>query len=97
MAILGATGEPGDAARLGIEGWHYLVAFALAMAAGSLVILWLADFVSRVLCARTAVYLLMRREVDKEPLTSLRTAPRGRGPLGAAEAGFVEVSKVEGP
>jgi hypothetical protein len=59
------------------------------------VIIWLADVVSRILCARTAVYLAIRHEVDREPITSLRTVPRGPGHQGANEAGFVERSCVE--
>ena len=97
FAVLGSTGEPVDAERLGLVWYHYLLALALAMAAGSLVILWLADTVSRILCARTAVYLTLRNEIDKVPLTTLRTVSRGTPALTADEAGFVEISKVEDP
>jgi hypothetical protein len=96
LAVLGAGGRPPDAARLGIAAPDYVVAAALAFAAGSLVVLWLADLASRVVCARTAVYLLLRREVDHVPVSHLRTAPRRPAHQGAAEAGFTEVARIEG-
>ena len=56
---------------------HYVVAFVLALAAGSLVILWLADLVSRVCCARMGVYLL---------------TPPGGGPRAAHRAAHAAAS-----
>jgi len=97
FAILRAAGEPPDAARLGIAPHDYLVAFVLALGAGSLVVLWLADLVSRVYCARMGVYLIRRQEVDRVPTTALHTPSRRPGHLTADEAGFIEVGRVEAP
>lgn len=95
LAILGATGTPADAERLGITTPDYVVAFVFALGAGSLVILWLADLVSRLCCARTAVYLLLRRVIDHVPVDRLRTAPHTSGHRSAEEAGFVEVERID--
>jgi hypothetical protein len=94
LAILGASGAPADAARLGIADHDYVVAAVIALGVGSLAILWLADLVSRVCCARTAVYLLLRRDVDRVPPTTLRTAPHHPGHQGPREAGFVEMGRI---
>ena len=97
LAILEAAGTPADAARLGVLRQDYVVAFVLALAAGSLVVLWLADLVSRVCCARMGVYLLRRQEVDRVPPNTLHTPSRRPGHLSADEAGFIEVGRVEAP
>lgn len=94
LAVLSATGTPPDAARLDLGFGHYVLATGLALAAGSLAILWLADFVSRVICARTGVYLLLRQQVDRVPLDRLRTASRSKAPLASKAAGFTEVGRV---
>ncbi len=95
LAILQEGGPPPDALRLGLEPYHWAVAVAIALVAGSLAILWFADFVSRVCCARVGVYLLTRHAIDRVPVTELRTAPRARAHVGSAEAGFVEIGRVE--
>ncbi len=95
LAILRAAGPPPDAARLGVASYDYVVAFALALGAGSLVILWLADLVSRICCARMGVYLVRRHEVDRVAPTTLHTPSRSPGHLTADEAGFIEVGRVE--
>lgn len=74
-AIWKAFGAPLDADRLGIEWGDYVLAMATALGAGSLALLWLADFVSRTLTARVAVYLLLRREVEDLPFHRLRAVP----------------------
>ena len=94
LAVLKEGGIPSDAARLGVAWTDVVVAIALALVGGALAILWFADLVSRVLCARTATYLWMRRAVDGTPISELRTAPRGPGHATAEQAGFVEVSRV---
>lgn len=97
LAILSAAGRPDDFERLGIGPTDYLVALVLALCAGSLVILWLADLVSRVACARVGIYLLRRQEVDRIPPATLHTPSRRPGHLSADEAGFIEVGRVEAP
>ena len=97
LAILQAAGEPADAVRLGIAPPDYLVALVLALGAGSLVILWFADLVSRIGCARVGIYLLRRQEVDRVASTTLHTPSRRPGHLSADEAGFIEVGRVEAP
>jgi hypothetical protein len=74
-AIWKAFGAPMDADRLGIGWGDYVLALAMALGAGSLALLWLADFVSRMLTARVAVYLLLRREVEDVPFHRLRAVP----------------------
>ncbi len=74
-AIWKAFGAPIDADRLGIEWGDYVLAMATALGAGTLVLLWLADFVSRALTARVAVYLLLRRELEDLPFHRLRAVP----------------------
>ena len=96
-AILKAMGEPPDAARLGISSADYAVAGAMALAFGLLVVVWLADLISRVVCARTAVYLILRRDVDGVPTDRVRTQPEFAGPQAAEGAGFVEVARVGEP
>ncbi len=93
-AILGAMGAPHDADRLGIGAMDYVVALTMVLAFGGLVVLWIADWVSRVACARVAVYLLLRRDTDHVPADQLRTPPRATGHQGPEEAGFVEVARV---
>ena len=66
----------------------------VAIAFAGLVAMWLADLVCRVVCARTGVYLLLRRAIDGAPVDSLRTGPQQRGPEDAAAAGFIEVNRV---
>jgi hypothetical protein len=95
-AILAAMGPPPDAARLGVGALDYAAAAALALAGGGLAALWLADLASRAACARVAVYLLLRRELDRTPIETLATPPRREGPLAPGEAGFEEVGRVEG-
>ncbi|MHC5011577.1 MAG: hypothetical protein ACYTG6_11610, partial [Planctomycetota bacterium] len=90
LAVLDAAGMPPDAARLGVTMGDVILAVVLAMAAGLLLALWLADLCSRLSCARMAVYLLLRRDIDRVPLDRLRTRPQGRTHQGAEEAGFVE-------
>jgi hypothetical protein len=93
-AVLGASGSPADADRLGVGLGDQLVAGAIALAAGGLAALWLADLISRVLCARVGAYLVLRQEIDGVPTNALRTAPRATGHLTAEEAGFVEVTRI---
>jgi len=93
-AVLGAMGTPLDADRLGIGAMDYVVALTMVLAFGGLIVLWIADWVSRVSCARVAVYLLLRRDTDHVPPDQLRTQPRASGHQDAEEAGFVEVTRV---
>jgi hypothetical protein len=58
------------------------------------VALWVADAVTRVLCARVGAFLALRQEIDRVPADRLRTAPVARGRVGAEEAGFVEVERI---
>jgi hypothetical protein len=95
-AILGATGTPSDASRLHLGAFDYALAAVIALAVGGLAALWLADLVSRVICARVGAYLVLRRDVDGVPPASLRTPPKVPGHRGAEEAGFVEVGRIEG-
>lgn len=99
-AILGAMGTPADADRLGLGWTDYLVAVVVAIVFAGLTAMWLADLVSRVVCARTGVYLLLRRAIDGAPVDSLRTGPQnsgheGTGQEGAEAAGFIEVNRIE--
>ena len=71
-----------------------LAALTLALVVGGLAALWLADLVSRVLCARVGAYLALRRLIDRVAPTELRTAPAATGRLSAEAAGFVEVDRV---
>ena len=71
-----------------------LAASTLALVVGGLVALWLADLVTRVLCARVGAYLALRRAIDRVPITDLRTAGADKGRLDAEAAGFVEVDRV---
>ena len=93
-AVLAAGGTPPDADRLGLGfGDHLAAAVALAVLAGY-VLYVLADFVSRVVCARSAVYLLTRRERDHVPVQVLRAAPRVREATRPEDAGFEEVARL---
>ena len=94
-AILQAFGAPPDADRLGVLGTDYLVAGVVVLGVCALSVLWLADLVTRIQCARTAVYLLLRHDIDQVPLTELRTPPRIQTSRSAEEAGFVEVGRIE--
>ena len=92
-ALWAAGGTPPDAARLGVTWTDRLGAWAgLGLVAG-FALLWLADLVSRVACARSAVYLLTRRSVDGDPLSDLRASPQPLAATTAEEAGFVEVQR----
>lgn len=86
LGSLGTGGEPPLA--------DLLPGLALAALAGGLVALWLADAVTRVLCARVGAFLALRQEIDKVPADRLRTAPVARGRVDAEEAGFVEVARI---
>jgi len=94
FAVLQATGRPPDAARLGVVPTDYLVAVALALGTGTLLLLWLADLVSRICCARAGVYLVLRHEIDRVALSTLHTPSRRPRHLTADEAGFIEVGRV---
>ncbi len=93
-AILSAFGEPPDAARLGIRAGDYAVAVAAALVAGGCLALWLADLVSRAICARVGAYLALRQAVDRVPADELRTPSAASPRLDAEAAGFVEVARV---
>lgn len=93
-AIVKAMGTPPDAARMGLGVFDYALALALVAALAVLLGLWLADLITRVVCARCAVYLLMRRELDGVPLRTLRVAPQGQRHRNAEAAGFVEVDRI---
>ncbi len=71
-----------------------LASMTFALVIGGLAALWLADLVSRVLCARVGAYLALRRSIDRIAPAELRTAPVSRGRLGPEAAGFVEVDRV---
>lgn len=71
-----------------------LAALTLALVVGGLAALWLADLVTRVLCARVGAYLALRRAIDRVAPTELRTVPAHAGRLGPEAAGFVEVDRV---
>ena len=71
-----------------------LAASTLALVVGGLVAMWLADLVTRVLCARVGAYLALRRSIDRVPFGELRTAGVDKGRLDAEAAGFVEVDRV---
>jgi hypothetical protein len=94
LAVLEAGGPPGDAARLDLGAADYGLAAALAALALGLLVLWLADLVTRVVCARSAVFLRLREEVDGVAADRLRTPARGERALTAEQAGFVEVGRV---
>jgi hypothetical protein len=94
-AVVGALGRPADAERLGVNGFDLAAAGALVLAGAVLVALWLADLASRLACARTAAYLVLRRAVDRVPCDVIRTPPRVSGPLTAEAAGFTEIARVE--
>jgi len=95
-AILAAMGTPPDAARLGLTWGDYLLAFVLAVLLFVLLATWLADLISRCVCARTAVYLLARRRIDGVERATLRTAPAAPDFQDAEAAGFVEVARIGG-
>lgn len=76
------------------EAGTVIAATTLALVVGGIAALWLADLVSRVLCARVGVYLALRRTIDRLPPTHLRTAASATGRLDAEAAGFVEVDRV---
>lgn len=97
MAVVGALGTPADAQRLHVTGFDTAAAAALLLCGVALAALWLADLWSRIACARTAAYLVVRHAVDGVPPDVLRTPPPGVGPSTAAEAGFVEVARVGAP
>lgn len=84
---LGAGGAAPDVGTV-------LAASTLALVVGGLAALWLADLVTRVLCARVGAYLALRRAVDRVPFSALRTAGTDKGRLDAEAAGFVEVDRV---
>jgi hypothetical protein len=94
-AVVGALGRPADGERLGVTGFDVAAAAALVLACVVLVALWLADLASRIACARTAAYLVLRRAVDRVPCDVIRTPPRVAGPLTPEAAGFTEVARVE--
>jgi hypothetical protein len=94
-AVVGALGRPADAERLGVTGFDVAAAAALLLAGAVLAALWLADLASRLACARTAAYLILRRAIDRVPCDQLRTPPRLPGPLSAEAAGFTEIARVE--
>ena len=94
-AILGARGQPDDAARLGITFGDYLFAGVVSLLLFLLLVRWLADLVTRVICARCATYLVLRREIDLVPIDVLSTAPAVSPFRTAEEAGLVEVGRVD--
>ena len=95
-AIWHAGGPPLDAQRLGV-GWadHVAAWVGLALVA-AFALLWLADTISRVVCARVAVYLLTRRDQDGVAVDHLRASPQIRAATTAEAAGFVEVDRLGG-
>jgi hypothetical protein len=92
--VLAAVGR-GRALPDGTGTLDVVAASALALVAGGLLALWVADLVARVLCARVGAYLALRQAIDGVPADSLRTAPAATPPLDAESAGFVEVSRIE--
>ncbi len=93
-AILAEGGLPSDAARLGL-GWGDRIAALLTLAVlAALAMYVLADFVARIACARSAVYLVTRRAHDRIPVGVLRVAPRVREATRAEDAGFREVVRL---
>jgi hypothetical protein len=94
LAILSAGGTPHDADRLGVVASDHVVAFALAAAVGYVLLTWLADLVVRVVCGRTAAYLVLREAIDGVPVRGLHTAPKAPPFRTAAEAGFEEAGRV---
>lgn len=96
-AVLGAYGTPPDAARLGLSAADVAAAAAVALVAALLALAWLSDLVSRIACARAAVYLLLRRAVEHVPVGVLADPPREQPALTAEAAGFDEVARVEAP
>lgn len=97
LAVLASMGTPPDGERLGITTADHVLAGVMALAVAGLVIIWLADMASRIACARVAVYLLLRREIDGIPVDRIRTLSDVDGPLTAERAGFVEVDRVGEP
>lgn len=93
-AVLGALGEPADAARLGITWGDHVAALLFALVLFGLIATWLADLIARVACARTAVYLALRERIDRVPRESLRSAPEAPAFHDAEAAGFEEVSRI---
>ncbi len=87
---LGALGTGGDLPPI----TDLLPGLVMAALAGGLLALWLADAVTRVLCARVGAFLALRQAIDRVPADGLRTAPVARGRVGAEEAGFVEVARI---
>ncbi len=96
-AVLGAFGEPGDAARLGVTWGDHVAAVVLAIVLFALVAWWLADLLVRVACARTAVFLLTRERVERVPPTQLGTEPEARPWQDAEAAGFEHVGTIGEP
>jgi hypothetical protein len=96
LALLGSGGTPPDAARLGLTFGHHVAALTVLAVVAGLMLFWAADLVARVVCARSAVYLLTRRAVEHVPVDRLRAAPRVRAATGAREAGFEEVHRLAG-
>ncbi len=96
-AVLGARGEPADAARLGITFGDYALAFVLALLLFALVATWLAQFISRIACARVAVYLGLRERIDGVARDVLHTPPEAPAFADADAAGFDEVARVGPP
>ncbi len=96
-AVLAAFGPPPDAARLGVGPADLVAGLAVLLVASALALAWAADLVSRVAAARAAVYLLVRRAVERLPVGALAEPPRTEPALTAEQAGFDEVDRVPAP
>ena len=94
QAVIQAMGAPPDAARLGIGAMDYVLAVTLLLVLTGLLAFWLADVIVRVVCARSAVYLHMREEVESVPSSTLRYAPQRTRHQDAEAAGFVQVARI---
>jgi hypothetical protein len=92
--ILKAGGSPTGAERLHLGWGHHVAALAVALALGALFVLWLADLLTRVACARTAVYLALRERVDRVPRDRLASPPVVPTFQDASAAGFEEIGRV---
>ena len=94
LAVLAAGGMPADAARLGVRATDPVLAAALAVGLATLAVAWFADAWSRIVAARVAAYLALRRDEEQVPPSALGPRDLAAGHQDAAAASFVEVGRV---
>ncbi len=94
LAILEAGGIPSDAARVGVGTMDGVLAALLALGIALLAFAWLADSAARVVTARIAAYLALRRDVEHVATDQLGPRVPGATHQDATAAGFVEVGRL---